>query len=394
MGGVSRLDSWETLLPSSAAADGRFQCMYPGGLDSSVAGPIYPLVTSPIAVIVRPGPLFWNSPNSRTDACANGFATHNLTDPTVGTRLLLDAGLLSWLVMATGALSILRRVRGSPTHWDLVALGVLAVAPPVTMSFTQYFHPECVLALGFVLWAISAMCATSFRWAGALLAAAVLTQQSTILFAVAVLLLSRRRSFRALIEGAAVVTAAILVPLGVVTSGRILTDLSGKGFTVQSFNTWISETHLSGNALVVVSRITPIVLVGIVTVVLRRRRIHDTQIASIAEMLLVLAVAGVARTLFEVNLYSYYLMTFAVAQVIRDFVLGKLRVRVLGWFAVASVLFPPWTWWPQLDLSTLPVWVPQAIVVGIAGLLVLESSATNVGPKSTISPESAETSTS
>ena len=203
------------------------------------------------------------------------------------------------------------------------------------------------------------------------LAAAVLTQQFVVLIAIAMVLMLPKSALRPFLLAAGVAGASVLVPLGVVTSGRLFTDLSGRfAPTVQSFNTWLRYLHVTGSPLWVLSRLVPLVIaLGVCT--LARRKLDLTNDSG-ATLLSLVGVALSIRLLFELNLYGYYFLALLVVLVLSDTIAGRLRPLLVFWALLEIFFFNPPSFVPTSVAGTVPVWMYQALTAG-GGLLLAAS---------------------
>jgi hypothetical protein len=374
--GISAEDDWESLGPAVTLARGNLSCMYPQVQSTiSLIAPVFPLFAAAVVALARlgastvfpTGAALGNHCDQAIDAWSQWFQRSRVTP-----QITLTA-YAGWAVLMLGALTLLRTTSRGRTRAELVALGLLAVAPPVFMCVTDYFHPEDLFAMGLALAALAAVRNEKWLLAGVLFALAVLSQQFALLVLVPVMVttLDRRNAPR-LVLGGVLCTLVVLGPIAVATSGRVLTALSGAGATYWVGNVWIYGLHLSGFGLFALSRATPLALAAGLAVILRRRLGPLTH----SGVLLPLVTVSLAlRLVFEVNVFSYYYMALAVALVLGDVVGGRVRPLLILWLVVFLLFYNPFPYPHQLVIVWLPPWYAQAALVGSGLLLALRTLA-------------------
>lgn len=264
LGGPSRIDSPETVYGTWAIAHGQLACAYPlvSLRQFPAAAPVYLLLSGGIAAFARIGhttpfpPASSLGPNC--DKAIGVIQRWSLHAGAIGPTDWL--GCIGWLALLTGVVAWLRASGRGRCGWEPATLIIVACLPPVWMCVQSYFHPQDLLAMGLALCALACACRGRWIGAGVFVALAILSQQYALLVAAPLLVLapSNRRSSYA---GAALATGALVdVPLLIATSGHALRAITlGTGDNPSSGGTVLWYLHLYGVAVVLLSRVTPIV---------------------------------------------------------------------------------------------------------------------------------------
>jgi hypothetical protein len=249
-------------------------------------------------------------------------------------------GYLGWLALMAGLIGLLRSSGRGRCGWEPVTLLFVACLPIVWMPLVQYFHPQDFLAVGLIFGTIACVRRGLWAWAGILIALAVMSQQFALL-ALAPLVMLAPSTQRAKFFGAGAVTAAlILLPLTIITSGRVVRAmLLGSGNTNSYGGTVLWEMHFHGSILVFLSRVLPILL----SILLARwsmRRLGPIALDPIP-LISLIATSLSLRLVFEQNLFGYYFMALAVTLVALDIVNGRMRGQLVAWLALVVLAFSP-----------------------------------------------------
>ena len=173
---------------------------------------------------------------------------------------------------------------------------------------------------------------------GSSIALAVLSQQFALLVAAPLLVLAPAKRRVSFVAAALATGALITLPL-VRAAGRsaLHAVALGTGVSPSNGGTVVWELHLSGAALVLLSRVTPMILSGALSLwVLRRVGREALQPAT---LMAVVAVSLGLRLVFEQYLFAYYFMALAVALVLLDVVRGHLRSITVAWLAAVTLEF-------------------------------------------------------
>ena len=196
-GGLYQGDVSEVLPPTWAMAHGAFACAYSnnGVITRHIyAAPLYSMVTAGLSVLFRighavPFPMRALSENSCATSVSSLLSWAARSGASHPTMLL---GYVAPLALLLGAMSVLAVTSVRRTLWEMVALVTLALTPALFLAFAFYFHPQDVLAMGFVLGAVAAVASRRWGLSGALLGLAFTTQQFALLVIVLLLVLVPR----------------------------------------------------------------------------------------------------------------------------------------------------------------------------------------------------------
>lgn len=352
LGGPSDDDGYQSAYSIWAISHGDVSCAFLTGTAANppVIGipktgayppPVYPLVAGGVAAIGHIGSsLPFPSEASLGHHCVDALpASYHWGIRTQALNPTLRIGLVSWLVLMSGVIALLRSCGRGRRLWEPVTLIVLACFPPVWSCVGNVFHPQDLLAMGLILCAIACVRRDLWGWAGIFLALAVLSQQYALLVAIPALVIAPGTRRVRLIVAAALTGAAVVLPFVVATSGAVTEavtlgtgDSSGYGGTVM----W--ELHLHGALLVLVTRILPIVVSGCLAYGFLRR-IGSALLAPVPLMALV-ALSLSLRLVFEQNLqHGYYMMAFSVSLFLLDVVAGHVRPTLVAWLVLVVLVF-------------------------------------------------------
>jgi hypothetical protein len=278
-------------------------------------------------------------------------------------------GYLGWLVLVAGAVALLRSSGRGRCGWEPIALALLACSPPVFMCVQTYFHPEDLVAMGLVLGGLACARRDWWLWSGILLGLAVASQQFALLAVAPLFVVAPRNQklrFAASTIGAG---ALVMVPMIVITAGRVIKALSGTSATASvprgsGVTSVLSALHLHGFVLFASSRLLPIVLaMGLGW--WAQRHLGPAARDPVALMSLV-ATSFTLRLLFEVSTYGYYFMAATVTLIVLDVIGGRIRLSLLAWIALVTLAFPPLPWVNDAATYAPPVWIRQVVLVVFA----------------------------
>jgi hypothetical protein len=351
VGGPAEGDAAVSVYSTWAIAHGRLACAYPtasmfhfpsiANPYTSIA-PLYPLFSGTIASLTRIGhsvPFPTSSQMGRH--CTTALVAMFHWSSKVGAILpTVRIAYLCWLPLMIGAILLLRAVGRGNSGWEVATLLLLAVLPPVMECLTDYFHPQDLLAMGFVLMAIAGVLRSRWLAVGVFVGLAILTNQFTLLVAVPLLVLAPSSQRVRFALGAAGSFAIIALPLIIVTSGRAAHSVFvGSGFSQTKGGTVLWELHVSGALAFTVERIVPIVLAAALAWWVKRR-LGDHAIDSLP-LVSVLTTALALRLVFEITLWPYYFMAATVLLVLLEVIRGRIRGTVVGWLALMTLAFDP-----------------------------------------------------
>jgi hypothetical protein len=244
-------------------------------------------------------------------------------------------GLLSWVVLALGALSLLRSGGTRSLGAEAGLLAFLAFLPAASSAIVQLYHPQDIVSLGLGLAGLAQMLRGRWIWAGTLFGVAVLTKQFAVLLLVPALAAADGRGRVRMAVTAALVFGGGILPFLVVNSRATLDNLSGfsAGGAVAGA-TALTLIGVTGTVASAVARDAPVV-VAIVGCVWAARRFGPALRRPPAVVALALACMG-SRLVFESVIFPYYLLGTSVLFVLLDLVAQRSPHRSLAWAAGAA----------------------------------------------------------
>jgi hypothetical protein len=335
---------------TSALADGNLRVAASAGALPNPPG--YPLLASPFVAVFPSvvGSPTWCTPVAkvrppaagvhRADASPRGVvecgtgASAGTLPPWYQAQGLL--GVASWLVLALGALAVLRAARADSVGREAALLAFLAFLPAASSAIVQLFHPQDVVSLGLALAATAQVLHRRWVLAGVLFGAAVLTKQFAVLLLLPALAAAPDRRTRLTVTGgAAAVVAAGLLPFLVVDPRATLENLSGfSAGGAAAGQTVLTLAGVHGTVASAVARDAPLVFAAAACLWAARRpglRI-DRPVNLVA---LGLVCAG-SRLVFESVVFPYYLLAASVLVFVLDLVARRSAHWSLAWCAAAA----------------------------------------------------------
>lgn len=268
-------------------------------------------------------------------------------------------GVAAWLVLLAGAQLLLRTVHGRPTAGEMVAAFGLAVLPASSDALVESFHPQDLVAVGFVCMALSQ--ALRHRWgsSGLLMATAMVSKQFAVLALPALVVAAPGVRPRArLVASCAAVCLAVVLPFWVADPSDTLHALSGtfvQGAGVIRSATVVGLLGVHESLKLHIARDAPVVAAATLAAVAVWWRSPDRVEGPVPVIGLVLA-GMAARLVFEVSVYGYYLLAVGALLLVLELARGDLPVRTAAWVVVtrygilggASSLGP---WWVAAALG-------------------------------------------
>ncbi len=382
--GINSSDSGTVLPTATLWAHGLGGCalVTPAGASTyPLSGPVFPLLDAFLQWVLRLGRSPPFPAHLAAHHCANAYsgAFTWVTTVPLGNQEL-NVGLVTWPVLALGALSFLRTTPGSHTRSEWLLLGVLALSPGAVFAFTDYYHPEDLLALGLLLACAGALRRAHYVAVGVLGVLAFASQQNVVLaLLVIALALPHARAVRRAALGSILSVLVLEVPLVLWSGPRILSvTLVGTGLTDNpAWGTWMAQLHLAGSSALWISRAGPLLATALLLAWLRRRPLSALGLLGAFE------VVFTARLVFEENLWGYYGLAILTCWTLTGVVRQRLEVGVVVWAALLVLntgldngLFrlPPTlahderVWWFQLIL------LPLAMILSLRDLVTATSS--------------------
>jgi hypothetical protein len=245
-------------------------------------------------------------------------------------------GVLGWLVLAVGALALLRAAGADSLGRTAGLLVFLAFLPAASSAIVQLYHPQDIVSLGLALAGLAQVLRCRWVLAGLLFGVAFLTKQFAILVLLPALAAAPDRKSRlAIVTPAAAVFAAGLLPFLVSAPRATFDNFSGiSGGGALAGATVLTELGVTGSVGSAVARDAPVVF-AVVVCLWARRRIGLDLARPVCLVALALACVG-SRLVFESVLFPYYLLGTSVIFFLLDLVARRSPHRSLAWSAAAA----------------------------------------------------------
>ena len=362
LGGPTVGDSEETVYNTWAISHGDFTCAYPPVAHVHLSNlthapvfgaPLYSIFAAGVAALFRIGHTVVFPPTVALGTnCADALtAIDHWANQSNAVLPTVQIGYLSWLLLLGGIVALLRTSIRGLRGWEPFTLVIVAVAPPVFMCILDAYHPQDLMAVGFVLMGVAFARRDSWIWAGVLIGLAITSHQFAVLVALPLVIISPRdRRFR--FAAAMICTVAVVtVPLVLLSSQRVLHAilfgssrivLFGLGSTKSHGGTVLWELHLREPLLFLLTRLMPIALSMLLAWWTSRRL--GASVFDLEWLLPLLATALSLRLVFEENLYGYYFMAVAVSLILLDVIRGRIRGSLVAWLALVTMAFNPIPW--------------------------------------------------
>jgi len=339
-GGPSVDDALGVTRPTAAIADGDLGAAAHDSYLPQPAG--YALLSSPVVLLFRPfiGTPTWCDaqvgPVTRVflEQCDPGqLATHHWY------RSEALVGVLAWLVLAIGALRLLRAT-DAPGPAEILLVLVLAAIPAANDAVVETFHPQDIVCVGLACAGLAEVLRRRWAIAGVLLGAAFLCKQFALLPLIAVVVAAPDMRTRArLVVPAVVVVAMGVVPFAVVDPSGTWNTLSAVnpgGVVKLTTGTVVGMSGFSESTKLHIARDGPVVLAVLMSL-WARRRAGGRLLTPVA--LLGLTTACLAgRLVAEVWFASYYLLAVSATLVLLDLAARRIPLWSFVWIACTGVL--------------------------------------------------------
>ena len=356
--------------------------------------PGYPLLTAPLVVVLRPvvGAARWCSDKplpptlrgtgqayfeSIIGPCSGPWATSESRARPHWFHSQAVLGILAWIVLAAGAVALLRAGGAGRTWAEPLLVLLLALVPAASDAITQSFHPQDMASVGFACFGLASVMRGRIAGAGALFAVAFLCKQFALLpmIAAVVALPSWRGRARLLLPFAGVL-AATLLPFEVANPSQFPHTLSGVyeiGAGIVHSPTLVGLLTIGEQLKLDLARDLPVGAALVLAVAARWRwRTHmGSPVALIGLALACLSL----RLVFEVALLDYYFLAVAVFFLLLDLASRRLPVLSIGWIGLSRFALVP-------AATHLPTWLTALLFAGlavsatVAGLAAVAASAT------------------
>lgn len=368
-------DSAPSIDSTLALANGQAACAFPSS--TQLQSPLYSFVSAGVAAADRLGRAirFPSGPASERH-CAKDFEAINAWIGHAHTWLdLLRIGYVAWLFLLVGLVLVLRAGGRGRCGWEPATLIVVACLPPVWLTLESSFHPQDLLAMGLALSAMAFGLRGRWLICGILIALAFFAQEFALLVAVPLLFVAPRdRRLIYLVSALATAAVGVLILL-VVTSRQALSNALSGTIYLSTTDALEVTLHLHGRPQVFLSRVVPVLLAGLISWwVLRRRRAAGSPNATIMVALVALCLS--LRLLFEQNTFGYYFMALAVTLVVLDVLAGRVRGALVAWLLLLSVTYLAGNTTTFVQLARVPwgadlgQWMtPVVVIVAIVMIL-------------------------
>jgi len=316
--------------------------------------PGYPLLAAPFvaAFPLVVGSPNWCIPNARIHpppvglpATASLPAGVKVCDPPVAVasdilppwyRAQGLLGVASWLVLAVGALALLRAAQADSFARQAGLVTFLAFLPAASSAIVQLYHPQDVVSLGLALAALAQVVQRRWLLSGILFGAAILTKQFALLLLLPALVAAPDRRSRLLLVGAAAaVFGSGILPFLVIDPRATLENLSGfSAGGAAAGQTVLSLAGVHGTVASAVARDAPVMVALVVCVwAARRPDLHADRSTTLVALALV---CTGSRLVFESVVFPYYLLAASVLVLLLDLVARRSPHWSLTWCAAAA----------------------------------------------------------
>ena len=363
LGGVAPGDSAESVYSTWSIAHLNWACAYSPRTSfhfpvnaspfASVA-PLYPIVSAAATAILRVGHGFAFPSNAATGShCSNAYeAIYKWSIVSGALSPTLKVAFLGWILLMISVVVLLRTAGRGANGWEAIALLLLAIVPPTYMCIATYFHPQDLVTMACILFAVACAIRGRWVWVGVLLGLAFASQQFALLVMAPMLVVAPKRRRLSLIAGTAVALLVVDGPFILLTSGRALETalfgsnrltIFGASHSHAFGGTILFSTHLQGAALFLVSRVLPVCCALVIGLWASRRL--GRHITEIETLLSLLATALCMRLIFEVNLFGYYFMALSVSLLVIEVLHRRISGRVFVWMGMVMLAFDPVPWW-------------------------------------------------
>ncbi len=356
LGGPSQADSGQSIYTAVLMAHGDWSCAYPPLASSHLNGttltflsPMYTLLSAVAARLLDLGAgtpfpsvahLGVHCSNAMGQVAAWVEATNTL-------RPLILLGLISWIVLAGGLVATMRVSRQRRDGWEALLLVVVACSPPVLSCLEWSFHPEDIMAMGLILFAMTSLMQERWWLVGVLMGVALLTQLFALLALIPLAMVTPRRQRFAVASGIAGLMVLVVTPLELATSGAVLhsiffgTSKVGGAHFGGAGGTVISSAGLHGVTLFLMSRIAPLLTAALVTFLVMKK--WGDQVRRPVILASLIATCLTLRLAFEVNALGYYYMAATVSLLLIDALQGRFRGESFALIALIALAYSPVT---------------------------------------------------
>jgi hypothetical protein len=374
LGGISPGDADLSIFSTWAIGHGHLACAYPSDIHQSSSvnqwpgpfiEPLWPLFAGGITALFGIGHTV-PFPTQAALGVHCSTATGAMNQWSIRSHSFwptMHVGYVGWVVLMGGAVAFLRTTSKGRTKWEPVAVLVLACCPLVSSTLIEDFHPEDLLTVGLVLCGLACVRRDRWGWAGILLGLALTTQQFSLLVIAPLVVIAPIHRRRQLVGSTIAAVAIVVIPMFVITSGRILAALDGTSATPSRGDTVLSMLRLHGLALLVSSRALPIVLAMVLASWASRKM--GPKLLDPVPLASLMAACFALRLVFEINIFGYYFMALAVMLLMTDVLRARIRGEVVAWLVLIVLALQPLHWSQRWNAA-----LPAAALVVVLGLIV------------------------
>ena len=364
-------DSSVVLPNAFLVAHGDFSCAFSTSITGGNAAPLTAVLLGLALVISRvsfaaPFP----GPSALGPHCATAIQAVNSWQSAHATALhqVLWVAAGVWLVVAFGVWRVIVVAGYGGTVRELFSLYVVALLPTAWMSLSSLFHPQDLMAAGFVFAAMASRYRDNYVTAGILLALSFLSQQYALLPALALIVMapSLRQALKLLASFGVTVIAlggVFLVSFGSETLRALTT---GTATTFLRTDSLFAEIGLSNTQALYVARVAPFVLTAAFCWWWRQRKLST----DLAGIMLVVCAALASRLLVEENIFGYYFFPLTLGLTLFDVITQKLRLTTVLLVAGTVLAFYPFPFGND-PLRWIAMWKWQCILLPLVFFAII-----------------------
>lgn len=387
LGGPASADSAQSVYTALMMSHGRWSCAYPPLASSQFNGsplvfisPFYTLLSAGFARLMGLGS---GSPFPSI-AGLGANCSHAITQTALWTQStnaltpMLRFGFISWVVLSGGVVTALRACHKGRNGREAMTLMAVACSAPVVSSLVFSFHPEDIMAMGLILFAIVSLVRERWLLVGVFVALAALTQLYALLALIPLAVSLPRTRRVAFATGFVATLTAVALPLAMATSGRVFhsmalgTSKAGES-TISAGGTVLFSTGLHGTALFLLSRVAPLLAAAALSFGVVRRWGDDVRQPEILVSLVATSLA--LRLVFEVNAFGYYYMASIVALLVLDALRGRIRGGTFALIGLITLVFNPvaiyFRWRGQLAGPEVRAVLPLIVSIPVVTVLLV-----------------------
>ncbi len=365
-----------------AIAHGHLSCAYPPKVGPAFAvpmtyiAPLYPLLGGLLAGIARVGSsVTFPSAAAMGPHCTGALvAIYRWSQATHAAVTTARLGLVTLvpLVLAVVAHPVAAAPRARRVEMGSALLVLTSL--PILSAFSQYAHPQDVLAAALAWLGVAAAIRQRWTAAGVALGLAVASNQVALLAAIVVVLAIEVGGRRRLVAAAAAAVGVVYLPLLVAGGPHSWAAiLAGSGFNNSLGGTVVWEMGLPTLLKYAVSR--GAALVAAVALVWWFRRRHPGPIEP-ATMVALVTIGFSLRLVFEANLWGYYYIPVVLGLIILDRRRGRIRAGTIAWSLVQLALYD-WLWIgsdrPSFLLESWPLYLGQMVAAAVVAFGALRA---------------------